>query len=267
VDDLMSDPDTPEPTDAELALTRLADGTLPPDGADRLRAHAEADPQLTARLSEQERAVSLMRSVDVAAPDALRGRLEGMLGEPRPAPARARRTSRWRNTLFLPAATALAIVIVALVLLLGGSSGPSVDQTAKLGLAAATAPAPPRDSAQPDLLSASVGGVPFPSYVESTGWRASGSRTDRLHRRRIVTVFYRTTDGTRVGYSIVPGKALANPGGAGVVRHGVRYTFGTADSGRYVTWERGGHTCVIAGRTVSNRTLLRLAAADEQTGV
>jgi hypothetical protein len=275
----MTDRDTPEPTNAELALTRLADGTLPPDDADRLRARIEGDPELGARLAEQERAVTMVRAADVAAPDALRGRLEGMLGEAGasdgadqpPRAARSRRAPRraiWRNTLFLPGATALAIVIVALVLLLGGGShSPTVDQTAKLALSPATAPAPARDSSHPDLLTADVDGIPFPAYVETVGWRATGSRSDTVHRRHIVTVYYRAGDGTRVGYSIVPGKALTNPGGAGVVRHGVRYTFGRAGNGRYVTWDRDGHTCVIAGVNVSNRALLRLASADEQIGV
>jgi hypothetical protein len=88
-----------------------------------------------------------------------------------------------------------------------------------------------------------------------------------VHRRHIVTVYYRAGDGSRVGYSIVPGKPLTNPGGAHVVRHGVSYTFGRAGQGRYVTWDRDGHTCVIAGVGMSNRALLRLASADEQTGV
>jgi hypothetical protein len=280
----MTDRDIPEPTDAELALTRLADGTLREGTAEQLRARAEAEPELRARLSEQERAVSLMRSVDVAAPDALRARLEGMLdeagsgaaGERRPADGRRSRSrsrrpafgARWRNTLFLPAATALAIVIVALVLVFGsGSSAPSVGQTAKLALSSATAPAPVRNRAHPDLLSAAVDGIPFPTYDESIGWRATGSRTQLVHERKIVTVYYRADDGTRVGYSIVPGKPLSNPGGAATVRHGVRYTFGRQGSGRYVTWERGGHTCVIAGAHASDRALLRLAMADAQIDV
>ena len=285
----MSDRDTPEPTEAELTLTRLADGTLSEGTAEQLRARAEASPELRARLEEQERAVSLVRSVEVAAPEALRDRLAGMLddaaqadgGRDARAPAdrehagrRRSRSGRWargsrlRNTLFLPAATALAIVIVALVFVFGsGSTAPSVDQTARLGLASATAAAPPRDATHPALLAAAVDGIPFPYYGANHGWQATGSRTQLVHERKIVTVYYRAQDGTRVGYSIVPGSSLSNGGGPSTVRGGVRYWFGVEGSGRYVTWVRGGHTCVIAGRAVPDRVLLRLAMADEATAV
>ena len=286
----MSDKDPREPTETELALTRLADGTLHEGTAEQLRARAEASPELRARLAEQQRAVTLMRSVEVAAPEALRARLEGMLdaaaaaagAEDAPAarterehgprrrsrPDRRGRGSRWRHTLFLPAATAIAIVIVALVFVLGGgASAPSIDQTAKLALSPATAPAPPRDAAHPQLLAAAVDGIPFPYYGDGNGWQATGSRTDVVHHRKVVTVYYRAQDGTRVGYSIVPGNSLSNAGGPSTVRRGVRYWFGHERSGRYVTWVRDGHTCVIAGRAVSNRALLRLAVADEHTSV
>jgi hypothetical protein len=285
----MSDRDTPEPTEAELTLTRLADGTLSEGTAEQLRARAEASPELRARLAEQERAVSLVRSVEVAAPEALRDRLAGMLDDAAQAdgardaraPAdrehagrRHSRSRRWargsrlRNTLFLPAATALAIVVVALVFVFGsGSTAPSIDQTARLGLAPATAAAPPRDAAHPALLAAAVDGIPFPYYGANHGWQATGSRTQLVHERKIVTVYYRAQDGTRVGYSIVPGDSLSNGGGPSALRGGVRYWFGREGSGRYVTWIRNGHSCVIAGRAVPDRVLLRLAMADEATAV
>jgi hypothetical protein len=229
MDSQMTDPETPEP----------------------------ADP-------EQQRAISLLRSVDLAAPDALRARLETMIDEAGGRKQRPPLSSRWRNTLFVPAATAFAIVIVALVVLFGsGSKAPSINQTAKLALSSATAPAPARDAARPDLLSAGVDGIPFPSYVSNPGWHAIGSRTQVIHDRTIVTVYYRAPDGTRVGYSIVPGHTLTPPGGRTTVHDGVQYTYGRVGSGRYITWPRGGHTCVIAGQRVSDRALLRLAQADE----
>jgi hypothetical protein len=217
---------------------------------------------------EQQRAISLLRSVDVAAPDALRTRLEAMIDEAGGRKDRRPLSSRWRNTLFVPAATVLAIVIVALVVLLGsGSTAPTIGQTAKLALSPATAPPPARDPARPELLLAAVDGIPFPSYVASTGWRAYGSRTQTVHARTIKTVYYRAPDGVRVGYSIVPGSSLSNESRSSVVRDGVRYSFGRVGPGRYVTWLRGGHTCLIAGTTVSNRTLLKLARSDERTAV
>ena len=121
--------------------------------------------------------------------------------------------------------------------------------------------------AHPDLLAAGVDGIPFPSYVSNPGWRAIGSRTQVIHHRTIVTVYYRAPDGTRVGYSIVPGHTLTLPAARRPWSHGVRYTYGRVGSGRYITWTRGGHTCVIAGRQVSDRTLLTLARADESTAV
>ena len=103
--------------------------------------------------------------------------------------------------------------------------------------------------------------------MSSPGWRATGSRTQVVHHRSIVTVYYRAPDGTRVGYSIVPGHTLTLRGDATIVLDGVRYTYGRVGSGRYITWVRDGHTCVIAGRHVSHRTLLTLARADESTAV
>jgi len=232
------------------------------------------DSQMTDRESpnpadpEQQRAIKLLRSVDVAAPDALRARLDTMIDEAGNRTRRRSLSGRWRNTLFVPAATALAIVIVALVVLLGsGSTAPSIDQTAKLALSSATAPAPARDAGHPELLAAGVDGIPFPSYVSNPGWRATGSRSQVVHARTIVTVYYRRPDGTRVGYSIVPGHTLTDPDGVTIMVHGVPYTYGRVGSGRYITWARGGHTCVIAGKGVSHRTLLTLASADESAAV
>jgi hypothetical protein len=227
------------------------------------------DPQIPDPAdAEQQRAVSLLRSIDVAAPDALRARLEEMIDQAGGRRQRRPLSVRWRNTLFVPAATALAVVIVALVVVFGsGSSAPSLHQTAQLALSSATAPPPTRDPARPDLLSAGVDGIPFPRYVSNASWRATGSRTQVVHQRKIVTVYYRAPDGTRVGYSIVPGHYLSPQTNSSIVRDGVRFWFGRVGSSRYVTWVRGGHTCVIAGTTVSNSTLLRLARADEDIAV
>jgi hypothetical protein len=262
----MTDPEIPDRADpAGPADPADPAGPAGPAGpADPADPAGPADPADPA----QQRVISLLRSVDVVAPDALRARLEGMIDEAGDRGRRRPQSARWRNTLFVPAATALAIVIVALIVLLGpGATAPSVSQTAKLALAPATAPAPARDGAHPELLAAAVDGIPFPSYVSSPGWQATGSRTQVVHERTIVTVYYRAHDGSQVGYSIVPGHSLKRPGGATAVLHGVRYSYGRVRSGRYITWVRGGHTCVIAGAQVSDRTLLALAGADESTAV
>ena len=271
MDDQM--PQTPTPTEAELA--RLADGSLPAAARESLRARAQASPELAAALREQERAVALMRSVDeIAAPASLRASIESMTApelattadRDARTPRRARlATPRWRRRLFMPAATALALVVAAVVVIVSGGGSPTVPQTAHLALSAATLPAPAPSASDHELLDLHVGRIPFPSYVRSIRWRASGTRRDVLHGRTVTTVFYRAGDGTRVGYAIVSGSTLDAPAGPSQTIGGVRYTFGHAGSAKLVTWWRDGHTCVIAGRTVGDQTLLALATADEHT--
>ena len=170
------------------------------------------DPQIPDPAdAEQQRAVSLLRSVDVAAPDALRARLEAMIDEAGGRRHRRPLSARWRNTLFVPAATALAIVIVALVVAvrIGLRRAERRSDRTACGRPRRQRRPRPRDAARPDLLAAGVDGIPFPSYVSSPGWRATGSRTQVVHHRKIVTIYYRAPDGTRVGYSIVPGHYLS----------------------------------------------------------
>ena len=274
----MTDPMPENPTPAEAELTRLADGSLPAAEREALRARAQASPELAAGLREQERAVALMRSVDeIAAPASLRASIAAMTGtEPMTLAeqdrARHRRTTRgrrlaglgWGPRVFMPAVTALAIVVAAVVVLVSGGGGsPTVPETAHLALAAAIMPAPAPRASDRDLLDLHVDQIPFPSYVRSTRWRASGARRDALHGRKVTTVFYRAGAGTRVGYAIVSGRALAAPDGPTQTIGGVRYTLGPAGAGKLVTWRRDGHTCVIASATVSDQTLIALATADE----
>jgi hypothetical protein len=52
-----------------------------------------------------------------------------------------------------------------------------------------------------------------------------------------------------VGYTIVDGAPLPEPGGARhVTANGVRLAVLRKGDATIVTWRRGGHTCVIAGR-------------------
>jgi hypothetical protein len=80
--------------------------------------------------------------------------------------------------------------------------------------------------------------------------------------RSIVTVFYTSPWGARVGYAIVGGPPVKVPGGTTVTHNGVEFTFLRHGQARLVTWIRDGHTCVIAGRNVANGTLLRLASEE-----
>lgn len=254
--------DQSQPPETELAA--LADGSLPANRRAQLRARIEASPELASALGEQERAVRMLRALDEPAPAALRARVRDMTDGAARA-ERPQRAARWRRSLFVPAATALAVAVATLVVLLGssGSSAPTVPQTAHLALAAATSPAPTEDPAHSGRLSLRVGGLAFPYYGVTAGWRTTGARTDTLRGRRIVTVFY-TARGHRVGYAIVSGAPLPVGGGTLVTHNDVTYWLQRVHGAQLITWRQAGHTCVIAGRRVSPRTLLRLADAEER---
>jgi anti-sigma factor RsiW len=248
----------------EAELAALADSSLPADRRAQLRARIEASPELAAALGEQERAVRMLRALDEPAPAALRARVRELTDGA--AQTRGpRRVARWRRSLFVPAATALAVAVAALVVLLGsnGSSAPTVPQTARLALAAATSPAPREDPADNDRLLLRVGGLAFPYYGLTAGWNATGARTDSIGGRQVVTVFY-TAHGHRVGYAIVSGAPLPAGGGTLVTRGDVTYWLQRIRGAQVITWRQAGHTCVIAGRTVKPRTLLSLASEEEK---
>ncbi|MGO9752217.1 MAG: hypothetical protein ACLP8S_28805 [Solirubrobacteraceae bacterium] len=255
----------------EAELARLADGSLPASRSRELCAQAEASPELAAALDEQRRAVSLLRAIDVPAPPSLRAKVEAMTGPAarvaarRPPsrfalPSRFAPPSRLARALGVPIVAALVIVVAAIVVAQGRvASAPTVPQTARLTLAAATLPPPAVDPAHPGQLQLRVGGIAFPSWYASAQLSTAGARVDTLRGRRIVTVFY-SGAARRVGYAIVSGPPLRQVRGLSVTRDGVRFTLARAGSANLVTWVRAGHTCVIAGTLVSFRTLLGLAA-------
>jgi anti-sigma factor RsiW len=249
---------THEPMPPEAELAKLADGSLPADREAELRAQVRHSPNLTAALAEQERVVSLVRALDEPAPDALRARVEALTGgssPTRPTRAARGRRHRMRRTLVLPGATALAVAIAAVVILIGGSgSPPTVPQAAHLALSAATLPPPGVEPGKPGLLRMSAAGIPFSNW---RGWRPVGARTDVVSGRQITTVFYEKPN-ARVGYAIVSGPPLEGDGREGG-GYNVTYTLGHQGSVQFVTWVRDGHTCVIAGHRADPSTLLRLA--------
>jgi hypothetical protein len=255
-EDAMNDNDAQS---LQARLARLADGSIPASEQARLRAQIQASPEQAAALAEQERAVALIRSAQVTAPDSLRQRVDAMID-----PVPERRVRRRRAWMLAPTVGLAAAVIVVVLLISGGSSGPTVPQTARLGLAAATLPTPPPSTSDRDLLALRVDDIPFPNYVRSVGWEATGARRDQLHGRHVTTVFYVGQNGRRAGYSIVSGAPLPVPNGTSQWRDGVRYTLARDGSAQIITWRRDGHSCVIAGRSVSNQTLLSLAAADQK---
>jgi hypothetical protein len=254
----MKEPMTDEPMFPEAELARLADGSLPAARQSELRGKVDGSPELVGALAEQQRAVTLLRALDQPAPDSLRRRLDELTGS-----ERAARPALRRRFFALPAATVLAIAVVAVVVVVqGGTAAPTVPQTVRFALAASTMPSPSEAGSESGLLSLRAAGIAFPYWQQTVGWKTTGSRTDTLGGRRIVTVFYTDADNSRVGYSIVAGAPLAAT--RGTVRNvdGVRFTFSHVGSARLVTWLRAGHTCVIAGRWVTDQTLLRLVTGD-----
>jgi len=252
----MSEPMHDHPDFREAELARVADGSLAPEREAQLRRAIAADPELSAALAHQEHAVARLRAVDVPAPAALRGAVAQQLREA----VRPRR--RWpRLRLALPVAATVAAAAVLVVLLAGGTStAPSLRQTVHLTLAAAVSPPPAEHGTR--ALDISSAGVAFPYWQRTVGWRALGSRTDRVAGRTVVTVFYRGRDGRRVGYAIVGGAPIAVPGGRVVSRGGVSYGLLREGATELVTWRRAGHTCLIAGHGVGADTLLGLATTD-----
>ena len=90
-----------------VELAALADGTLAPERRAALEARVAASSELTDRLAEQQRAVTLMRSAaeEVEAPAALRARIE--------AQRRGRRVEVPRRLLVI-GASATAVLAVAI---------------------------------------------------------------------------------------------------------------------------------------------------------
>jgi hypothetical protein len=242
---------TDQPTPPEVELARLADGSLPDDREAELRAQVGESRQLADALAEQERAVALLRMVDEPAPASLRARVDALTES---GSRRRRRT--WR-VLVLPAATAVAVVVAAVVILAGGSStAPGLPQATHLALSAATLPAPAVAPSNPPRLRVSSDGIRFSNW---RGWTPVGARVDTVDGRRVVTVFYKAADGTRVGYAIASRPPLESADHSG--GYAVSYTLGHQGSARLVTWVQDGRTCVIAGRSVTYQTLLHLARA------
>jgi hypothetical protein len=206
-------------------------------------------------MNRDERVSSVLRAGGPATPPALRARLQALQA---PRPRRSRPVPR----LAIAAATALAAFGAVLVIALttGSPTVPTVSDVAAAATRPATAPAPARDAQRPPLLNGSFAGVTFPYWKQHFGWRATGERTDTIEGRRARTVFYQHTH-HRIGYTVVSGKPLERPAGAErLVVDGVamyRYRDGR---NTVVTFERNGHTCVLAGFVHFQTTLPKLAS-------
>jgi hypothetical protein len=76
-------------------------------------------------------------------------------------------------------------------------------------------------------------------------------------------VFYTpvaATGGSRVGYTIVAGRALPIPDAPTITRHGIHFRVLTDNGATVLTWRRAGHTCILAARGVAAGTLAHLAS-------
>jgi hypothetical protein len=261
-------------TEEHAALAALADGSLRGRRRADLEEEVARSPELQALLAEQERAVALLRGADVRAPASLRTRVEGAGARPGRA-TRSGRAARAAPRFGLghaaAATVALVVAVLALVLVLDGSSGvsaPSLAEAATLGQRAPAAPAPGSSATQPKLLAASVEGVPFPNWRAKFGWRAVGERSATIGGRDTTTVFYAKA-GKRLAYTIVAGDPLKVPsGGAPAVREGTPLLAFAGLAGRpAVTWVREGHTCLLTAVGVPRATMLKLAGWKGQGAV
>lgn len=171
-----------------------------------------------------------------------------------PAPREPRR--RWPILAGLGVAALLAAVVA--IAGIGGATDPTVADAVQTALRAPTSPPP---TAIGGHLRLAVGGVAFPDYGGSGDWRAIGTRTDDLGGRKARTVVY-GRGAERAGYTIVDGAPLAVPAGSRrMVYDGTPVAVVDHSGFRYITWRRGGHTCVLATQGTGVSALLALTSS------
>ena len=218
-------------------------------------------------LAERGRALIAAAVTQTTAPLALRERIEA--DRARAAQNGGARRSRGLLGKLVPAGGLLAAVVVALVLVLGGSSAPSVLATASLATRGPVLPAPAEDESNETVLKTSMDGVPFPYWGGSFKWEAVGARDDKIEDRSAKTVFYDNPKGARAAYTILGGDTIDVPSGASQKdMNGVKLFITTDNGRRIVTWTRNGHTCVLSAPvSVPEPKLLQLAAWKGKGGV
>jgi hypothetical protein len=215
------------------------------------------DP-LDEELAERGRALIAAAVAETMAPLALRERIEGDRARAAKRGAGSRRRLGW----LLPAGGLVAAAVVALVLVLGGPSAPSVLATASLAAGGPVLPAPAEDESNGAVLKASMDGVPFPYWGDSFQWEAVGARDDKIEDRSAKTVFYDNPKGARAAYTILGGDTIDAPSGARKqTTNGIQLSITQHKGRRIVTWTRDGHTCVLsAPLAVPEQKLLQLAS-------
>jgi len=240
---------------SERDLTALADGSLPASRRPRVERAVAASPELQADLAAQRRALAALAAVaDERAPSVLRARLE-LARDPRP-----RRALPRRGWTAIPAAAVAAAA--AIVLTVGGGPGaPTVASAATLAFRAPLHPAGSEAAHSETLRWPTAAGLAFPDWAREYGFKAVGTRTDRLGGRDATTVFY-YRGAAQIAYTIVSGRALAAGAAASAsMRHGTRIWSFNKSGRAVVTWMRGGHSCVLSGNPALLSELQRLAAS------
>ena len=242
-------------TDEQMAeLCALADGTLLPERRAVVEEWVASSPPLQELLERQRRSLAATQApASEPVPPALRASVEAEVTGLR------RDRFRWMPRLAF-GGVAAAVATVALVLVLaGGPAAPTVADAAELATLPPSGPAPARLEGSRTQLAADVEGVPFPDFRRPYGWRADGVRAGSVDGREATVVYYGKRE-RRIAYVIVSGTGLPPPSGAEeTIRQGVEYRALRAEGQPAVTWQRGGHTCVLTGEA-SHAELLALAS-------
>ena len=191
-------------------------------------------------------------AAQVGAPPRLRAQVADarLRAAPRRRPARPSRIA-------VAATLAALLVALAVVALPGGSGEPSVTDVASVTLRAPALPAPA--TMGDGTLAFAADALRFPGRARAGGWQPAGARIDQVAGRSARTVSY-TSRGQRVGYTIVTGPALRQPGEGSVAYEGVRAAVVRRDGLVIVTWVRDGHTCILASRNAGVQRMLEIAA-------
>jgi hypothetical protein len=242
----------------ERNLAALADGSLAPDRAQDVERALAESPELREELRTQTYAVEAVRATeDVRAPASLRARVE--LAEP---------VSRPRRVRFAVPAAALAAGTAAVAIAIGGggsepapvASAPTVADAALIGHRAPVAAVPDAADDSATLPGPRAASLRFPYWQDRFGWKAIGTRHDRVQGRPATTVFYRRSRQT-VAYTIVSGAPLdVGRAAQHTTRAGTVLDTFSAHGRRVVTWRRRGHTCVLSSTGADEVAMQRLAS-------
>jgi hypothetical protein len=208
--------------------------------------------------------IAHVRAIDVPAPLEVHARVEALVAEHRARAARPRKP-RFSRPALAGALVAAAAVAIAVVVLAGGGGGSNVSSdlhaASRLTLSGATLAPPAHSHNGRAQLTAQVQGVAFPYWEDHFGWRATGARLDTVGGRPTKTVFYANDRGQRVGYTIVGGYPPVKINSGEVAwRGGQPYWLLRSGDVWAVAWMRAGKLCVVSGRNVDGKTLLRLAS-------